>query len=64
MILNNNPMKNLLYVIAGLLTIIWAIVFLSFHSSGIVHVLLIIAAVIVLINVFFGRQFRKDDKSS
>jgi tryptophan-rich sensory protein len=52
-------MKNLLYVIAGLLTIIWAIVFLSFHSSGFVHVLLIIAAIVVLISVFFGKQVSK-----
>ncbi len=49
-------MKNLLYVIAGLLIVIWAIVFLSFNSSGMVHFLLLIAGFIILIRIVFGRQ--------
>lgn len=49
-------MKNSLYFIAALLVVIWAIIFLSFNSSGIVHGLLIAAVVIVLVRILFGRQ--------
>lgn len=49
-------MKNLLYVIAGLLIVIWAIVFLSFNSSGIVHLLLVLAIFIILVRILFNKQ--------
>lgn len=49
-------MKNLLYVIAGLLIVIWIIVFLSFDASGYVHLLLAVAGIFILIRVLFGRQ--------
>lgn len=38
-------MGNLLYVIAVILVIAWAIGFFAFHAGGIIHVLLVIAAV-------------------
>jgi hypothetical protein len=49
-------MKNLLYVIAGLLIVIWFIVFLGFNSSGIVHALLVLAALIILFRIIFNKQ--------
>jgi hypothetical protein len=49
-------MKNSLYVIAGLLAIIWAIVFWGFHSFGIVHMLLVLAGFIILVRIFFGKE--------
>ncbi|MBN2613468.1 MAG: lmo0937 family membrane protein [Bacteroidales bacterium] len=52
-------MKNLLYVIAGLLIVIWAIVFLSFNASGIVHVLLVLAGFIILFRLLFGKQLSR-----
>lgn len=49
-------MKNLLYVIAALLLVIWAIVFLSFDSSAFIHLLLVIAIIVVLIRLVFERK--------
>lgn len=42
-------MKTLLYIIAGLLVAIWSIIFLSFNASEYVHVLLAVAAIVLLI---------------
>lgn len=48
-------MGNLLYVIAVILVIIWAISFLGgFYSGGIIHVLLVIAIVAILLRVIRG----------
>lgn len=49
-------MKNSLYVIAGLLIVIWAIVFLSFNASGIIHMLLVLAGLIILVRLVFNKQ--------
>lgn len=58
-------MKNLLYIIAGLLIIIWIVVFKP--SSGI-HLLLALAALIVFVRVVFDKRlsnnlWRKQNKS-
>ncbi|MCB2196427.1 MAG: hypothetical protein KQH79_11255 [Bacteroidetes bacterium] len=42
-------MKNLLYVIAALLIIIWGIIVISFDTSATVHVILLIAGIVILI---------------
>lgn len=43
-------MGNLLYVIAVILVIIWAISFLGgFYSGGIIHALLVIAIIVILL---------------
>ena len=47
-------MGNLLYVIAVVLVIIWAIGFLGYHAGGIIHILLVIAIVAVLLKVIRG----------
>ncbi|RZK55196.1 MAG: lmo0937 family membrane protein [Pedobacter sp.] len=48
-------MGNLLYVIAVILVIIWAISFLGgFYTGGIIHVLLVIAIVAILLRVIRG----------
>ncbi|HZZ76251.1 MAG TPA: lmo0937 family membrane protein [Puia sp.] len=44
-------MGNLLYVIAVILVIIWAIGFFGYHSGGIIHVLLVIAIIVLLLKV-------------
>lgn len=49
-------MGNLLYTIAVILVIIWAISFLGFHASGIIHILLVIAVIAVLIRIIQGRK--------
>jgi hypothetical protein len=44
-------MGNLLYLIAVILVIIWAIGFLGYHAGGIIHVLLVVAVIIFLLKV-------------
>jgi hypothetical protein len=49
-------MGNLLYIIAVVLIILWAIGFLAFNSSQIIHGLLVIAIIAVLFRVIQGRR--------
>jgi hypothetical protein len=50
-------MGNLLYTIAVILVIIWAIGFFGgFVSSGLIHILLVIAIIVVLLRVIQGRR--------
>jgi len=49
-------MKNLLYIIAGLLLVIWGILFWGLHASGPVHILLAITGLIILIRLVFNNQ--------
>lgn len=44
-------MGNLLYVIAVILVIAWAIGFLGYHAGGLVHILLVIAIIAILLKV-------------
>jgi hypothetical protein len=44
-------MGNLLYLIAVILVIAWAIGYFGYHSGGIIHVLLVIAIIAVLLKV-------------
>jgi tryptophan-rich sensory protein len=52
----NKFMGNLLYTIAVILVIIWAIGFLGFNAGGIIHVLLVIALIVVLLRVIQGKK--------
>lgn len=47
-------MGNLLYVIAAILVIAWAIGFLGYHASGLIHLLLVIAIIAVLLRIIKG----------
>jgi hypothetical protein len=44
-------MGNLLYVIAVILVIAWAIGYFGYQSGGIIHVLLVIAIIAILLKV-------------
>lgn len=44
-------MGNLLYLIAVILVIAWAIGFLGYHAGGIIHILLVIAVISLLLKV-------------
>jgi hypothetical protein len=48
-------MGNLLYVIAVVLVILWLIGFVAFHAGTLIHLLLIIAAIVVLLRIIKGR---------
>jgi len=47
-------MGNLLYLIAVILVIAWAIGFLGYHAGGLIHILLVVAVVAVLLKVIRG----------
>ena len=50
-------MSSLLYTIAVILVIIWAISYFGgFYTGGIVHILLVIAIIAVLFRVISGRR--------
>ncbi len=49
-------MGNILYVIAVILVIAWAIGFLGFHTGGIIHILLVIALIAVILRVIRGSK--------
>jgi hypothetical protein len=49
-------MGRLLYVIAVILVIAWAIGFIGFHAGGIIHILLVIALIAVILRVIQGRK--------
>lgn len=44
-------MGNLLYFIAIILVIAWAIGFLGYHTGGLIHILLAIAVIAILLKV-------------
>jgi hypothetical protein len=49
-------MGNLLYIIAVVLIIIWAIGYLGYHSGGLIHILLVIALIAVILRVIQGKK--------
>jgi tryptophan-rich sensory protein len=49
-------MGNLLYVLAVILVVAWAIGFLGLHAGGLIHILLVIAIIVVLVKVIQGRR--------
>jgi hypothetical protein len=49
-------MGNLLYVIALILVIAWAIGFIGYNAGWIIHVLLIIAIIAVLLRIIQGKK--------
>jgi hypothetical protein len=49
-------MSNLLYIIAVVLLILWAIGYVGFNSGGIIHILLVIAIIAVLFRVIQGKR--------
>jgi hypothetical protein len=48
-------MGNLLYVIALLLLIAWAIGFIGYNVGSIIHILLVIAIIAVLLRIIRGK---------
>jgi hypothetical protein len=49
-------MGNLLYGIAVILIIVWAIGFLGYSAGGLIHILLIIVIIAVILRVISGRR--------
>lgn len=49
-------MGNLLYVIAVILIIGWAIGFIGYSVGGIIHILLVIAIIAIIVRIIQGRK--------
>jgi Family of unknown function (DUF5670) len=49
-------MGNLLYIIAVILIIAWAIGFIGYSIGGVIHILLVIAIIAVILRVIQGRK--------
>ena len=49
-------MGNLLYIIAVILVIFWAIGFFAYSAGYVIHILLIIAVVAILLRVISGNK--------
>lgn len=49
-------MGNILYIIAVVLVILWAVGYIGYATGGIIHTLLIIAIIAVLFRVIRGKS--------
>ncbi|MBN1597780.1 MAG: hypothetical protein JW894_05760 [Bacteroidales bacterium] len=49
-------MKNLLFIIAGLLLVIWAITYWGLKLDGSINTLPVIAGFIILVRIVFNKQ--------
>lgn len=49
-------MGNLLYFVAVILLLAWAIGLIGFHAGGLIHVLLVIAIIAIIFRIIQGRK--------
>jgi len=49
-------MRSILYIIAVLLVIGWLVGFVGYQAGGLIHILLVIAVIVVLLNIISGRR--------
>jgi hypothetical protein len=49
-------MSSLLYTIAIILVLFWALGFFAYNAGSIIHILLVIAAIAVLFRLIQGRK--------
>lgn len=49
-------MKDILYIVAVILIIGWAVGFVGFHAGGLIHLLLVLALIAVVVRVIGGRS--------
>ena len=50
-------MKNILYIIALILVVIWALGSFAYHvTSAVIHLLLVVAVIMILLNLLRGKR--------
>jgi NADH:ubiquinone oxidoreductase subunit 3 (subunit A) len=49
-------MGNSLYGIAVVLILAWAIAFFEYGVGGVIHLLLVMAAIVIVVRIFQGRK--------
>ncbi len=52
-------MNNLLYLIAVILVLFWAVGFFAYSSGAIIHILLVIAIIALLLRIIQGNRIFK-----
>jgi Family of unknown function (DUF5670) len=51
---------TILWVIVVLLVVIWLLGWLAFHiGGGLIHILIVVAVIVLLYNLFVGRRGRR-----
>ncbi len=56
---NKNIMSNLLYLLAVILIISWALGFFVYNTGNLIHILLVIAVVAILLRIISGKNIIK-----
>jgi hypothetical protein len=51
-------MGNLLYFLAVIIVIAWAVGFIGYSAGGLIHVLLVIALISVLLGIIQGKRVK------
>ena len=49
-------MRYLLYVVAVLLVIGWLIGFVGYQAGGLIHILIVLAVIVVLLDIIAGKK--------
>lgn len=49
-------MGNLLYIIAVILIIGWAVGFIGYSAGGLIHILLVIAVIAIILRLIQGKK--------
>jgi len=49
-------MSNLLYTVAVILIIFWAIGFFAYSAGGLIHILLVIAVIAIILRLIQGKN--------
>jgi hypothetical protein len=49
-------MGNLLYLVAVILVIAWAVGFVGYSAGGLIHILLVIAVIAIIFRIIQGRS--------
>ena len=49
-------MGNILYIVAVILIIGWAVGFIGYNAGAVIHILLVIALVAVILRIIQGRR--------
>ncbi|ULQ55476.1 lmo0937 family membrane protein [Flavihumibacter rivuli] len=49
-------MGNLLYLVAVILIIGWAVGFFAFNAGAVIHILLVIALIAIILRIIQGRK--------
>lgn len=49
-------MGNLLYFLAVVLIILWALGFFAYNAGGLIHILLVIAIIAILLRIISGSR--------